>query len=59
MAARKLDMRRLGVGGLITEFMAVPGTPGDNQAYYPEILNKCDKYHIGWFAYLFHPGLNK
>lgn len=35
MAARKLDMKRLGVGGLLSEFMAVPGTPGDPQDYYP------------------------
>lgn len=58
MGARKLDMKRLGVGGLLTEFMAVPGTPGDPQDYYPKILDKCDKYHIGWFAYLYHPLLN-
>lgn len=35
MAARKLDMKRLGVGGLLTEFMAVPGTYGDPQDNYP------------------------
>lgn len=51
MAARKLDMKRLKVGGLLTEFMAAPGCSSDPQDLHPEILDKCDQYHIGWFAW--------
>ena len=58
MGARKLDMKRLGVGGLITEFMAVPGTPNDDQDNHPEILDQCDKHHVGWFAWRYHSWLN-
>lgn len=35
MSARRLDMKRLKVGGLLTEFMAVAGTKGDPQNQYP------------------------
>ena len=38
--------------------MAVPGTPGDDQDIYPEVLDKCDQHHIGWFAWLYHSQLN-
>lgn len=35
VAARDLDMKRLDVGGLLTEFMAAPGSSSDPQDIHP------------------------
>jgi hypothetical protein len=57
MAARMLDMKRLGVGGLLTEFFATDEEKllqGESK----EMLRRCDKKNIGWFAWQYRHDLN-